>query len=304
MPALRTECADKLAKLAAAHPNDLSVATAGRAGGPDGRNRHAAPTAVERLIKLTEQTPLEALATGARPNSRQRARSLRPNWALARRPRMLETAGAFMTLGKSLPPGPWPPPVASSIALMRWPSCESGQQIDLEHGDKTSAEARFREIVDVLLPRRVPAKGSDEKAARAPVVTTDQFRQSVEFARLAAENGLLSVSRQTVRRGARRRAARSARLEERTFANDRIRRRWQHTAIQGLSSNRWLISSSAGGRPAAKPDEIYETLAAVVLPKPGPTRCFFTPAHVNYAPAGDRKRRAIADDGGCSGWEG
>ena len=74
VPALRTDVADKLAKLAAAHPNDLSVATAAALAALTGTQPASAPTAVERLVKLADQTPLEAISTGARANSRQSRR--------------------------------------------------------------------------------------------------------------------------------------------------------------------------------------------------------------------------------------
>ena len=157
-------------------------------------------------------------------------------------------------------------------------------EIDFERGDKTSAEARFREIVDVLVPR--PAtKAADEKAVRAPVVTTDQFRQTVEFARLAAEKGLLVVSRQAI--GASLAGGPPAAPVSKNGPSRMIysppadNNGDSGTVEQSLADlvQRWR---QAGAAPA----EIYETLAAVVLPSARPDEVFLYPRVIYNSPPG------------------
>jgi tetratricopeptide (TPR) repeat protein len=284
-PALRAEAQDKLANLAAAHPNDLSVAAAEALAALAAADPSSAQKPVERLIKLTDQAPLETLASGARANSRQRAAAFDQIglWLVGRaclKQPALHEAGAKLS-NRSVAAAHRQIDHTYAVAILReW------AQIDLDHGDKQSAEARFREMIDVLLPR-ASSEGSDQKTAPAAVVTTDQFRQSVEFARLAAEKGLVDISLQTAAE-----ALAGGPPAAPVSKNGPSRMIISSTAAVNTNDATSVEQSLANlvqrwRQAGARPEEIYDTLAAIVLPAARPDEVFLY-SHVDYGTAGDR----------------
>jgi hypothetical protein len=211
-PALRTEALEKLAALSAAQPHDYSVEIAVTLATLIEAKPDAA-RAVERLVEFTEATPLETLPAGTRANSRQRAEAFQQValWLVARECLKQDAlralgeklaaraaAGARRQLDQSYP-----------IAILR----EWGQS-ELDRGDAQSAEARFSEMIDVVLPppRKSAAvktaSGPAQKASARPAtssqaVTTEQFQQAVDIARLAAEKKMTALSLRAVRKALR-----------------------------------------------------------------------------------------------------
>src|SRR5207248_3021643 len=85
-PEVRKDAVAKAADLAAKHPADFSVQIAAALVALADGKPEATAAAVERLAKLAEKTPLEALPANGRANSRQRAEAMDqvPLWLVAR----------------------------------------------------------------------------------------------------------------------------------------------------------------------------------------------------------------------------
>ena len=155
-PEIRREAIAKLAELAKKYPTDFSVHTAAALaafadGKPDGIRE-----AVDRLVKLVETAPLEPLPANGKANARQRADALPqvPLWLVAR-----ECLGkdkdreAFRAAGEKLAARAvaaakrQQDPLFAAAILREW------GQLDLDRGDKSKAEARWTELLELMMPK-------------------------------------------------------------------------------------------------------------------------------------------------------
>jgi tetratricopeptide (TPR) repeat protein len=169
-PAARKEALAKLADLEKKYPADLSVVTASALTALAGEDAVAARSAVERLVKLVESMPLEPLPPHARANSRQRGEAM-PQvivWlvaqeCLARGRDEFRAAGEKLAARASAAAKRQQDPLYAAGILRTW------GQMDLERGDKTSAEGRWAEILELLLPRPTPAKAAAVPVPAPPV---------------------------------------------------------------------------------------------------------------------------------------
>ncbi|MBX9584321.1 MAG: DUF1583 domain-containing protein, partial [Gemmataceae bacterium] len=152
----RAAAAAKLAELAKARPNDLSVLSAAALLAFAEKKPEAVKEAVDRLAAAVEKAPLEALPPNGRANARQRADALNrvPVWLVAReclkndkdreplRPAGEKLAAAALAGAKRAQDQSY------AVAILR----EWGQ-LDLDRGDKAKAEARWAELLELALPK-------------------------------------------------------------------------------------------------------------------------------------------------------
>ncbi len=176
-PEIRREAIVKLAELAKKYPTDFSVHTAAALaafadGKPEGIRE-----AVDRLVKLVEATPLEPLPANGKANARQRADSLPqvPLWLVAReclsKEKERETyraAGEKLAARAVLAAKRQQDLLFAAAILREW------GQLDLDRGDKAKAEARWTELLELMMPKPNPTKavGAVSPVPGAPLPTT------------------------------------------------------------------------------------------------------------------------------------
>jgi hypothetical protein len=264
-PTFRAAVQEPLAALLERHPDDLSVRTAAALAAFAEGKPEATAGAVAALLDLAERSPLEGIPAGARANARQREEAARQIglWLAAREclKQKAHRAAGEKLAARALEAAARQADTAYALAMRR----EWGQ-IDLDAGDPASAERRWAQMLDLLLP-------SSARPAAAPVAL-EQFSQSMNVARLAAERGLHGLSlravRQTLRGGppvqlvlADRRP--SPIPSARTADPDAVTR----TVEASLSQLDVLWRQRRA--PAAA---VYETLAEVLLPEARPGEVF------------------------------
>ncbi len=219
----------RLAALRVEYPVDLSIGIAESAYLT--RIQHEdRDEALEALLAAVTAAPLEELKPGRRPNSRQRRTALTqvPLWLIARE--CLKSAEQ-QEIGRALG--------SRALAAARRQSEDQHAavilydwgKIALEADDRTQAEAKWSELLDIVTrrperkkvpagqktgatrpPARLPRKSTvtlvanpkpEEKSAaksqRIPPLTISQFRLAMEIAMAAAENGMPELSRKAVR---------------------------------------------------------------------------------------------------------
>ena len=169
-PEVRREALAKLAELAKKHPTDFSVLTATALAALAGAKPEGIREALDRLVKLTEATPLEPLPANGKANARQRADALPqvPLWLVAR-----ECLGkdkdreAFRAAGEKLAVRALAAAKRNQDPLFAVAILREWGQLDLDRGEKDKAEARWAEILELLLPK--PNAAKPVGAAPAPV---------------------------------------------------------------------------------------------------------------------------------------
>ncbi len=220
-PQVDAEVRESVAKLAAAHPDDLSVlAAAAILAAADGKAESLAPAA-ERLARRIEAMPLDPLPTTSRANARQREEASRQllAWVVAREcvkhdaTRSVGEALAARALdaARRQSENRW------SLAMLRETS-----QVATDRGDRPAAEAALRAMLRIVLANPSPTKAARPtpapapaaavaKAATAPapapppaappalpagtsVIVLDRFEQAAQLARLAANRGMPGLS--------------------------------------------------------------------------------------------------------------
>jgi tetratricopeptide (TPR) repeat protein len=161
-PAARKAALAKAAEAGQKHPKDFSVAVAAAVVAFTDDNPDTAKAAVERLAKLVDELPLEPLPKGAKANSRQRAEAMLqvPLWLAAReclKRDALRAAGEKIA-ARAVAAATRQADAKHAVAMLR----EWGQ-IELDRKDAAKAEAKWGEMLDLVLPKPAPAK-----AAQAP----------------------------------------------------------------------------------------------------------------------------------------
>ena len=121
-----------------------------------------------RLLQLLDQTPLEPLPSGTRPNSRQRAVAARliPLWVVARAC-WKQPSAAMHALGDRLAVRALD--AASRQSDTRWVLAmlrEQGQ-LALDHNDKTAAEAVWSRMLNMVVAPE-PAKSQTARPGNRP----------------------------------------------------------------------------------------------------------------------------------------
>jgi tetratricopeptide (TPR) repeat protein len=186
---------ERIAGLLEEYPDDVSVQIVAAIAAIAESRPEAIAAAALRLEKLVQEFPLEELPAGSRANSRQRAEAARwlGLWLVAREclksPAHREVA--LKLADRSLEAARRQGDRKYALCVLR----EWGQ-IALESEDQASAEARWSEMVSLVLPR-----AANSKAGRRalPVPTLAQFNQAADIAWLAGDNGLFEMSLQSVR---------------------------------------------------------------------------------------------------------
>ncbi|QEL19722.1 DUF1583 domain-containing protein [Limnoglobus roseus] len=251
-PEARKAAVEKAAATQAEHPKDLTVAIAATIVALTDDKPDAAKAALEKLTKLVDETPLEPLPKGAKANSRQRTEAMRQvNLWLAARECLkkddLRAVGEKLA-ARAVEAAVRQAETKYAVAVLR----EWGQ-IEHDRKDVAKAEAKWGEMLDLLLPKPPPTKTAvapgpkpvpaapatpAPPAATAPqsriddgrpthfaqimlkgfggttttgpttamptkngvpVLTTDQFQQVYELAKLAADNKLPALSLKAMR---------------------------------------------------------------------------------------------------------
>src|SRR5262245_31594911 len=158
-PELRAEALAKLAELSGRLPRDFSVQIAAALLTVMDDKSDKAGDAVDRLLRLVEETPLEPLPANGRANSRQRVAAV-PQialWLVAReclkkdtlRPQGVKSGERALAAAKRQVESTF------SLAILR----EWGQ-IDSDRGDKVAAEKKWGEMLELVIPPPAPKKAA------------------------------------------------------------------------------------------------------------------------------------------------
>lgn len=160
---LRAEAEAKAKVLVGDYPQDFSVQIAAALSALAVGQQDQIAAAIERLQKLTSETPLEELAEGVRPNSRQRAEAARQIglWLVARECLKRDSLGdaadklaerAMQAARRQLDP-------IYALAMLR----EQGET-ELKRGDRAAAERTWGEMLELVLPRSEEPEKTPDKA--------------------------------------------------------------------------------------------------------------------------------------------
>jgi hypothetical protein len=218
-PETLTQVKARLDELVKANPGDFEVQIARALADCQGGDPAAIASAAATLDRLTNETPLVALAPGTQATARQADEAAR-RLGLGLIARACWNHDSTFEIGdrlasKALDAARRQPDPAWTLAIVR----ERGQKA-LDKGDRNGAESRWESLLALILedrlakpsptPAQAPAAnparptpaGRPDRAAgrvRVPSVTVDKFRQAAEFARLAARNGMASPSLKAIR---------------------------------------------------------------------------------------------------------
>ena len=153
----------QLEAVRAANENDLSISVmTALLAFADADNPETWQSAMQQLVEQAEAQPLDDLPEGQRPNSRQRAQAQEQLalWIVARealqhpqtRAAGLTLAERALTAARRQTDDTW------MLAMLR----EQGEA-SLHSGDSDTAEARFLEMLNVILPQEAPAGAEPER---------------------------------------------------------------------------------------------------------------------------------------------
>ena len=177
----------RIADLLVQYPDDFSVQIAAALAAFNGGAPDSVRIAIQRLQTLAERTPLELLPAGTRANARQRTEAARQIglWLVARE--CLKSADHGKTgtqfAQRALDAARRQSDRKFALAILR----EWGQTA-LDQGDKKTAEARWTEMLELVLPPPVAPKASaalkredgrwrmEDGEAQASAVRTAAFR--------------------------------------------------------------------------------------------------------------------------------
>jgi tetratricopeptide (TPR) repeat protein len=169
-PEVRRDAAARLAELVKMYPTDTAVLTASALVAFANGDSESIRQSVDRLVKLVESAPLETLPPNGRSNSRQRAEALRqlPVWLVAReclRPGRdaNRAAGEFLARRAVDAAKRQKDQLYAAAVLREW------GQLDLDRGDRVSAESHWTAMLETMLPKPAPQKAAG--AAPTPPVT-------------------------------------------------------------------------------------------------------------------------------------
>ena len=188
---------DQLTNLSTKYPTDLSIPIA--LATTRLRNRHAlAGETVKSLTAILDEQPLDVIAEGRRPNSRQRKEAALsvPLWMVASE--CLKTK-EFHTEGKKLAD-------RALIAARR----QTGNQYSmavlfdwakllLNQGDRVNAEVKLVELLKIATERPQRKQASElSEPSMIPPLTLSQFKLTIAIASMAADSGMSSLSRKAI----------------------------------------------------------------------------------------------------------
>ena len=157
-----------LESLRKAHPDDLSVAIATALRALAGDDPKRTDSALVRLLQLLEETPLEPLRSGARPNARERALAARliPLWPVARAC-WKQSSTTLHALGDRLAVRALEGASRQSdhrwmLAMLR----EQGQ-LAFDHSDQAAAKATWSRMLNIVVAPE-PAKSQNSRPNHRP----------------------------------------------------------------------------------------------------------------------------------------
>jgi hypothetical protein len=271
-PALLALAQGRLADLRRQYPHDCPVHVAEVLLTLPRNRADESRAVVERLLRLVEASPLEALPPGTRANARQRAEAL-PQvslWLAARECARDHDLGAAADrlASRALEAARRQAESGLVQALLR----EAGL-LALEQGDRVAAEAYWSELLERTLALAAMARATKGPAAAGvPALTNVQFKAALEIAVLAANHRLGPLSVRAVKTALRggppvAAAGEDVQRQYRPFAGG-----WE------LSVEQWLVQLDGLWRDAhVEPTLEYEALVEAVLPEGRPTEVFLYP---------------------------
>ncbi len=307
LPSIRDDAVAKLNDLAKKYPNDFSVQTAVTLAAFAEDKQAEKLAAVDRLLKLTDTVKLEALAPGGKANARQRAEALAqvPLWLVAREC-LAKDREAFWPAGEKLAERAAAAAKRQQDLLLATAILREWGEMELERGDKTKAESHWKELFDLIVPKRgtkkvaaapkretgalmvaalqiaPPAIAATAKSTgNAAIITADQFQRAYELATLAADKEMpalsLSIMHAAVRGGP-------------PIVESKARNGGGSYQVRVINGVQYLVPQNASFTidvdralltlapkwtklqvPAA---DIYELIAATVLPEARPAEVF------------------------------
>ena len=165
-------------------------------------DRDDAQAAVVRLVSIVQNQPLEPIAEGRRPNSRQRreAAELVPIWLVARqclgRDDLRDVGATLAEVALSAAERQVSFQEQAAI-LFEW-----GQRL-AEKGDTEGGRQRWEQLLDAVTIRptrsqKTGDKSADPATAFVPPLTVSQFRVASLIGKAAARHGMPQLSRRAV----------------------------------------------------------------------------------------------------------
>ena len=172
-PAIRSQALARLADLGKKYPSDFSVQTAFVLAAFAEDKPAEKRAAVDGLLKLAESITLEALPPDGKANARQRAEALAqvPLWLVAREC-LAKDREALWPAGAKLAERAVAAAKRQQDLLLAMAILREWGELDLERGDKAKAESRWRELLDLVVPKRDAKKAAAAQArgCRRPLV--------------------------------------------------------------------------------------------------------------------------------------
>jgi predicted Zn-dependent protease len=194
-----------LASLAEKYPRDFSVAIIRALFTLDEAAAQKTSAGLDQLLALVDQTPLEEISAGQRPNSRQRAEAAQQValWLVAReclpQTTLRETGEKLSERALAAARRQTDNNQLASILY------ESGR-LSLNAGDKPAAERRWNELIEVAVVQQRQQRASSPPAATSTrtrattrpagslAPTTSQFVTAATIAQTAAEHDMVEIS--------------------------------------------------------------------------------------------------------------
>jgi tetratricopeptide (TPR) repeat protein len=167
-PETTAEAVKQLDSLVTKHPRDFSVQIAAALAAFAENKPERIDTVLQALVKLVESAPLEPLTGKARANARQRAEAAKQLglWAAARlglKSVKWHAAGAQLGARAVMAAKRQLDPLQAQAMLREW------GEIETERGDAVAAEARFTELLKMILPGAAPkTPGAETGGGAAP----------------------------------------------------------------------------------------------------------------------------------------
>ncbi|MBI3863250.1 MAG: DUF1583 domain-containing protein, partial [Planctomycetia bacterium] len=187
LPEQKKIVANRVAELLAAHPDDFSVQTVALLAAFHDGKKESIRDAVKRLQSLVQRVPLEELPAGTRANARQRTEAARQIglWLAARECLKLpdHRAAGQLFAERALAAARRQSDTKFALAILR----EWGQQA-FDAGDKKQAEARWTEMLELVLPQ--PAAPPKAAALTPPLSKGGEGGVSLQAADFSPANGL------------------------------------------------------------------------------------------------------------------
>ncbi len=145
---------EPLEKLLRAHPDDFSVAIVSALRALASGESSRVDTALVRLDRLVERTPLESLPPGGRANARQRAEAARqvPLWLVARACEKRPDAATRRAIADRLSARALEAARRQADNLIMLAMVREQGELALARGDRKGAEAAWGRMLDLVMP--------------------------------------------------------------------------------------------------------------------------------------------------------